>query len=161
MADDTEPKLLNDGGDTVALYNGETQVVTEDEAAVFETADGYAFATLDGTYQVNTDEDGWLVLSGTEPEALAEFLRGHESLRFAEADYDGFPITFDVEYRSENALFRAAWQDEQLRPSDNVAEQLQSEAHALIATVTVDETASITITDLRTWPSSSNVTIDL
>lgn len=151
---ETEVQILEDGDTAVAVYGDETQTVTEDEAAVFETERGYAFATVDGTYQVKTDEDGWLILDGTEPEHLAEFLRDHESLRFAEADYSGFPVTFKVGYRSDEALYRAAWQEEAIRPGEEVTQEISGEIAEVTLTVEVDADASITVTDIGVWPSS-------
>ena len=78
-----------------------------------------------------------------------------------EADVSGYPVEFSVSYSGQNALFDSAWREEKIRPESPVAKDIQNEVSEVILDVTVDEQGQITITDLKVWPDSTSVSVDI
>lgn len=157
-----EPKLIDDGEDTVAIYNGESMVVEKGEVKYFDGDEEVVFATQNGVTVVPRDEDGWLVMSGDEPDRVAEFIREHEKERLGETDYSGLPGEFDVGFTRENALFDSAWRDEIVRPGSEVGQMLEDDPlQTVTLTIRITENMEMKVVDIDFWPSRTDVEMDL
>jgi hypothetical protein len=122
----------------------------------------FLIITLEEVYSVKYDDKGWMFLEDVDeiPSYIQEMLEDRDET-FAEADVSGYPVEFSVSYSGQNALFDSAWREEKIRPESPVAKDIQNEVSEVILDVTVDEQGQITITDLKVWPDSTSVSVDI
>jgi len=158
-----EVDFLEKDDQTVAVVGNEAYVVTEDTAQIHKVDDGvFLLITSEEVYEVHYDTDRWMVMEDVDelPEHVQELLED-KGERYAEADVSGYPVEFTVGYGGEDNIFRAAWRNEKIRPSDSVAQSLQNEISEVQLDVIVDEDGHITVTGVDVWPDSSSVSIDI
>lgn len=157
---DSQVEFMDNGDTTVAVVDDEAYNLSNDDVVFHQTTDEVLLITVDDVYHAEYDEDEWIVLSEDVPEIVLEAL-DDEEIRYADAEAYGFPVEINVGFRSDDAVFRSAWQKEKLRPSMDVAEQIQGSIAEVTLTLQVEETGGIVVTDVSLWPSSSQVTVDL
>lgn len=157
----SQVEFMDNGETTVAVVDEEAYNLSGDDVAFHEIEDGSTLLiTADDVYHATYDEDEWMIVSDDVPEFVLEVLDDAE-IRYADAEAYGFPVEIDVGFRSDNAVFRSAWQKEKLRPSMDVAQNIQGSIAEVTLTLEVDENGGIVVTDLGLWPDSSQVTVDL
>lgn len=157
---DSPVKFMSEGDTTVAIVDDEAYNLTGEDVALHRTDDELYLLTADDYYTAEYDDDEWLVLEDDVPQPVLDKLDSEE-IRYADAEVEGFPVEIPVGFRSDDAVFRSAWQKEKLRPSMDVAEKIQGSIAEVTLTLEVDEDGSIVVTDVSLWPSSSQVTVDL
>lgn len=155
-----EVEFMENNGTTVAVIDGEAYNLSDGEVAIHETDNSLVLITENDSYHAELDENGWVILSEDTPDSVLTKL-DEEDLRYADAEVTGFPAELDVGFRSDEAVYSSAWQNEVLRPSMDVAEEIDGAIREVKLTLEIEEDGSITVTDLGVWPNHTDVEIDI
>jgi len=161
MSSASDPvKFVSDSDDCAAIIDDEAYNISPGEVVIHET-DDQLYVITDGEYYVASyDENEWVVLDEDAPQFVVDELESR-SIRFADADVRGFPIKLDVSYRSDDAIFDSSWQNEVLRPSSEVAQEIHGSIKEVGLTLEIQENGDIRAIGVSLWPNNSNVTLDL
>jgi len=153
---------LETDSDDVVVYRiqEETVSVGSDDVEVFPVDDGYVFFTIDDWYHVGTTDNEWLLTSGDEPEKVRQKMDDMDE-RYGDANLDGYPIEFDVSYRSDGNVFRTLWEQELLEPSESVENQFLNIINSVTLTLRLYEDHTLEVVDVDTWPQNRDVTINI
>jgi hypothetical protein len=159
MTEQTEVEFVNDG--SVAVVGDEAYKLSEDSPVFHENDDELLIISVGEYYRAEYDENGWVVVDEDAPDFVTDALDSHPDKRYADADVQGYPIEFDVGFRSDEAVFSNAWQREVLRPASPIAKEIQGIIKEVKLTIEVEENGEVTVTDVGLWPDKSNVSLEL
>lgn len=159
MTEQNKVEFMDDGN--VAVVEDEAYTVSENSPVFHESDDELFIISVGEYYRAEYDEDGWVVVDTDVPDFVIDALDSHEDKRYADADVQGYPIEFDVGFRSDDAVFRNAWQREVLRPSSPVAKEIQGLIKEVTLTIELNENGEMAVTDVSLWPDKPDVSFDL
>lgn len=143
----------------IYTFEGDAYRIEKGEIELESDEDGIVFVTYQGLFYAPFDPDGWVILSGDEPEIVTDICSSKD-VRFADADYEGYPITMEVGYRTDDNITRSLWQNDKVRPKE-IESLINKDITEVRLSVEIDGSGHITVTDVSVWPDNPNVTFDI
>lgn len=152
-------KVIENEDAVIYTFEGDAYRIEKGEIELESDEDGIVFVTYQGLFYAPFDPDGWVILSGDEPEIVTDVCNSRD-VRFADADYEGYPITMEVGYRTDDNITRSLWQNDKVRPKE-IESLINKDITEVRLSVEIDGSGHITVTDVSIWPDNSNVSFDI
>jgi len=151
-----EPEHIQNDTNTIVAIEDEAYNLSNDEFAIHNGTESTYILTTEEYYEVEYDEDGWMILSEDIPDSVSEKL-DEKDIRYADSEVEGFPIELPVSFRSDEAIFDSAWQQEKIRPSMSIMNEIDGAIKEVTLTLEIHSNGEIVVSDVNLWPSSPNV----
>lgn len=154
-----EVEVLKDTNEEVVVNAFSKAInIKPDEVEPIYLANSIVYFTFDGAYEVEQDEDSWLIVDESTPDEVLEYIEEIEDNRYADIEATSGPIEYTVGFRNDDNIWNTSWRSEKVRPSSELGESLKG-IHEVQLHIRLSEDDGLVITGVDLWPNNTDIDV--